>query len=336
MSIKRLIASLDPYSSSSSGPRTIPGGVIAIFAYILVVVNLIIYIYTASRRSYPTELTLDPFPTRVEDLNYKDYPKMPPMNCIASDGCFISPQAGGDKTCYYLQQGEALTEDMRSIFYDSDPVGFFQVLSTDMNSNFALSYDFTKITKTTKPLETETLKAGVDFGQQVPQPYKVYRGVSVFNRVRYEQEDGSDAVESWLTTMTTGKSQFTGSNNNCCNSEVKSVDGVTLQDKTQQMTKCLNNKDSWWTTTIQPPASYSTITVVDPLAPVVVFALIGGWLSIMATIGFLFFGAYKLCFIPVDQNIDISDMVENKKIKYTDVEMVQAGEGVLSESDEQK
>ena len=68
--------------------------------------------------------------------------------------------------CTFLEQGEALPDNLRTIFYTSDTTNLFTVLSTDSSENFALSYDVTYVTKHTDPIETETLKAAVDFSQR--------------------------------------------------------------------------------------------------------------------------------------------------------------------------
>ena len=104
-------------------------------------------------------------------------------------------------------------------------------------------------------------------------------------------------MNTWLNTVTTEASQFSGSGG-CCNAEVRDSQGKVLNDKTNTMKQCMNgdNMNNWWTTKLQPPAEYSTITVEDPIHPLTLLALYGGWLSFMMMIGSILFDCgVKLC-----------------------------------------
>ena len=48
------------------------------------------------------------------------------------------------------------------MYYDSDPVNYFTVLSTDNDKGFALSYDVEKVTDYSSELATDTLSAAID------------------------------------------------------------------------------------------------------------------------------------------------------------------------------
>jgi hypothetical protein len=196
--------------------------------------------------------------------------------------------------CTYLEQGQALAAEMREIFYTSDTQNLFTVLSMNREENFALSYDVTHVTKHTDPLETTTLKAAVDFSLQMPMPYKFRRGISIFNVIRTEDVDGG-TVDTWLNTVTTETSQFDGTGG-CCMTEVRDIDGNVMTAKTTLMTQCnqpANKDNNWWTTKIQPPTSFTTITVEDPIHPLTIFALYGGWMAFMKMVVYAIFEVYK-------------------------------------------
>lgn len=109
--------------------------------------------------------------------------------------------SGNDKVnhCLFLEQGAALPEDFRYLYYDSDPVSYFTVLSVDTDKGFALSYDVTEVTEYSWSLKTKTLKAAVDDSLSVPMPYKIYKGISVFNLVRVLGL--SEEVDTWTNTV---------------------------------------------------------------------------------------------------------------------------------------
>ena len=69
----------------------VSGGILTILAYACVVAYLLVYVINARQDEYPTSVSVDPFPTETDPMI------MPPMNCVATDGCYISAPVGVDK-----------------------------------------------------------------------------------------------------------------------------------------------------------------------------------------------------------------------------------------------
>lgn len=259
----------------------IVGGIVSMFGYILVLVYLIIYITSSAESSYPINTEVKQFPN--EQSQALD---LPPINCVATNGCYIRPQTN-PPTCVYLAQGEALPAKYRKLYYNSDPTEMFTVLSTDGGQNFALSFDFETISKYSNPLETETLKAATDFSQTVPMPYKIYRGLNTFNLIQTTGVDGSK-VNTWSAQLTQMTSSWTGSGV-CCGVQVYDKDDQLDQTATNRVTQsqCSSNYNggsNWWTTVLVPPATYSDVMVLNPLDGFTVLGLIGGWVSVAMAI----------------------------------------------------
>lgn len=298
--IKNLVANFDQFSEDKNRPRTFPGGVIAIIGYLLVIFYLAFYIAVSIYGEYPTNSRVNAFPITSSDTLY-----MPPMTCVDPSGCYISPQRStiadpkDSDQCIYLPEGAQLPREFRGLVYNSDPIEAFQVISTTSSNNFALSYDVTTVSKYTIPLETTTIPAQPNTNPGTPISYKLYRGISIMNLVETTTESDGDSVETWLNTITTEQSQFTGSGG-CCDMSVYDVDGALLPDKTNIMKNCGSNFDQWWSTKIMAPTTYSTIEVVNPVGVILILALIGGWVSVMHLVGLGVFTFSKFCDAPTD------------------------------------
>ena len=256
------------------------GGIVSLIGYILVLVYLVIYITSVQNQSYPITTGVAQFPN-TEDTALT----LPPINCVSPNGCYIKSQKMGDQSCIFLQQGQALPEEYRKLYYTSDPYEMFQVLSTDHDKNFALSFDFETVTEYTNPLKTSTLEAAVDFEPTVPMPYKIFRGLNTFNLIRTVGVDG-EIVDTWSAQLTKDESSFQGTGTCCGSSQIYDVNGDIDQDAVNTMTQCTanynadNTQNNWWTTILVPPATYSEVTVIDPLDVSTVLGLIGGWASV--------------------------------------------------------
>jgi hypothetical protein len=265
---------------------SILGGTLSLAAYILVAAYLIAYSITVSKSTYPTTTEISVFPNEAAESLI-----LPPMNCIATSGCYIKAMQGTSdisgssivNQCVYLAQGEALPDAYRYMFYDSDPVNYFTVLSTDNDKSFALSYDVEKVTGYRKILETETLAAAVDDTLSTPMPYKLYKGVSVFNLIRTVGLDKT--VDTWTNTVTTETTTFDGTGG-CCGATVYDKDGNNYPTGTNTVTTsaCNSNKpgvgSDWWMTKFVPPTTYVTVTVSNPLDAFELLGLLGGWLGL--------------------------------------------------------
>ena len=266
------------------------GGTLSLMAYFLVAVYLVVYAVTSSEATYPTSTSVGVFPNEVEESFL-----LPPMNCIATSGCYIKAMAGtntlsGDNLvnqCVYLSNGEALPEKYRYIYYDSDPMNYFTVLSKDNDKSFALSYDVTKVTDYSATLEKNTLAAAIDDSLSVPMPYKIYKGVSVFNLVRTEGLD--ETVDTWTNTVTSETTTFDGTGG-CCGGTVYLTDGTSDSTRTSSVdaTACNTNKPGnggadWWMTKFVPPTTYAVVSVSNPLDGFTLLGLLGGWLGIAFT-----------------------------------------------------
>ena len=165
-----------PYLQEHHG--NLVGGMVSIVGYILVLVYLIMYLTSSVEKSYPVNTEVVQFPNEQGKAL-----TLPPINCVATNGCYIKSQALS-ANCLYLAQGEALPLAYRKLYYTSDPNEMFTVLSTNSGENFAISFDFETVTKYADPLETETLAAATNFDLTVPMPYKVHRGLNTFNLIR--------------------------------------------------------------------------------------------------------------------------------------------------------
>ena len=120
--------------------------------------------------------------------------------------------------------------------------------------------------------------------------YKIRRGISLCNLIRTKEVDEGH-VYTWINTVTTETSQFSGSGG-CCDVNVYDVEGNLLTTQTNLMTQCSANSNNWWTTKLQPPASYSTIQVEDPIHPFTILALYGGWtVFMMMIVSTIFYGS---------------------------------------------
>ena len=283
---------MDQFSGEEEG--TLVGGLIAVGCYTIVLITLIVYIATSMEAEYPTKTSVGIFPNDAGSALL-----MPPMNCVASSGCWIRAQMGLSvvlddaklNSCLYLQQGEALPENYRRMYYSSDPVEFFTVLSKDRYEKFALSYDVTQVTGYSSTLTTSTIEASTDLiTASVPMPYKMHRGMSLMNVISTTGLDQD--VDTWTNTILSEISSFDGTGG-CC--------GATVYDKNEVILGTLTNADCtansgggdyWWQTKLVPPTTYTKITVEDPLNPVSVLGLIGGWLGIMVTVGGAAFFTY--------------------------------------------
>ena len=96
------IASLDPYSKPKDIPKTFIGGIISIITYIVVAILLIVYTVSVSDAEYPREVSVVAFPAESTSSIL-----MPPMNCIATSGCYIR-SAGAPSTCMFVGSGVAI------------------------------------------------------------------------------------------------------------------------------------------------------------------------------------------------------------------------------------
>jgi len=251
------------------------GGAVSVIGYIIVLAMTVNYLTTARITAYPITTGVAQFPNSEPAAL-----TMPPINCVATNGCYIKSQTMQPNTCLFLAQGEAVPAEYRKLFYTSDPFEMFQVLSTDSGENFALSFDFETVTKYTNPLETSTLKAAIDFGQSVPMPYKIFRGLNTFNLIRTLGVDGSE-VDTWSAQLTKDESSFTGSGGCCGATDIKNANGGSDSAAVNTMTQCGGNANTWWTTILVPPATYSEVTVVDPLDAGNVLGLVGGWVGVV-------------------------------------------------------
>jgi hypothetical protein len=256
------------------------GGMVSIVGYILVLVYLIMYLTSSVEKSYPVNTEVVQFPNEQGKAL-----TLPPINCVATNGCYIKSQALS-ANCLYLAQGEALPLAYRKLYYTSDPNEMFTVLSTNSGENFAISFDFETVTKYADPLETETLAAATNFDLTVPMPYKVHRGLNTFNLIRTVAVDGTE-VDTWSAQLTQDVSSFKGSGG-CCGTNVVDKDGASYGTGTTRMGQCSanynNNNNDWWTIIMVPPATYSEVTVLNPLDGFTILGLIGGWVSIAMAI----------------------------------------------------
>ena len=262
------------------------GGGLSLMAYVLVAAYLVAYSITASESTYPTTTEINVFPNEAAEAIM-----LPPMNCIATNGCYIKAQQGTSdisgsdivNQCVYLAQGEALPDAYRYMYYDSDPVNYFTVLSTDNDKSFALSYDVEKVTDYNSELATDTLSAAIDDALSTPMPYKIYKGVSVFNLIRTEGLDKT--VNTWTNTVTSETTTFDGTGG-CCGSTVYDKSGAEYPTGTATVTvsQCNTNAPGsagdWWMTKFVPPTTYVTITVNNPLDAFEILGLLGGWLGL--------------------------------------------------------
>ena len=262
------------------------GGGLSLMAYVLVAAYLVAYSITASESTYPTTTEINVFPNEAAEAIM-----LPPMNCIATSGCYIKAQQGTSdisgsaivNQCVYLAQGEALPDAYRYMYYDSDPVNYFTVLSTDNDKSFALSYDVEKVTDYSSELATDTLSAAIDDAVSTPMPYKIYKGVSVFNLIRTEGLDKT--VNTWTNTVTSETTTFDGTGG-CCGSTVYDKSGAEYPTGTATVTdsQCTTNApgsvNDWWMTKFVPPTTYVTITVNNPLDAFEILGLLGGWLGL--------------------------------------------------------
>lgn len=270
---------------------TLFGGIISIVCYVSVLVLLVVYCVNAAEAEYPTSTSVAVFPNEAAEAM-----KFAPMNCVATNGCYIKAQmgtrevSGNEKVdqCLYLAQGEALPDDFRYLYYNSDPTEFFSVLSKDNGENFALSYDVSKVTAYGAALTVSKLAAATDFSLATPMPYKIYRGISVLNVISTVGLDQS--VDTWTNTVVSETSTF-GGTGGCC--------GATFYDAAgndrgvlMSTSDCTANQNTWWTTKLVPPTTYAEITVVDPLDVITVFGLVGGWLGIIISLGATGFWLY--------------------------------------------
>jgi hypothetical protein len=278
------VKKLDSFASAEV-QGTLVGGFLSIISYIVVAVLLVVYIVSAMNDEYPVVTNVGVFPNEAADAFL-----LPPINCVATSGCWIKAQSGtldisGNSlvnNCLYLAQGEAMPDDYRYMYYNSDPVEFLQVLSKDQGENFALSYDVTKVTAYSATLTSTTTAAATDFSATVPMPYKIYRGASLMNLISTIGLD--ETIETWTNTVTTETSAFDGTGG-CCGASVYDKDGGSLGIlSTSDCTANYNTGSFWWTSKLVPPTTYAQVTVTDPLEPLLVFGLVGGWLGVIATI----------------------------------------------------
>lgn len=297
------------------------GGALSSMAYFFVVAYLVAYSILASENTYPTTTELSVFPNESGEALM-----LPPMNCIATSGCYIKAQqgtssiSGNDKVnqCLYLPQGEALPNAFRYMYYDSDPVNYFTVLSTDNDKSFALSYDVEKVTEYSAKLTTETLAAAVDDTLTTPLPYKIYKGVSVFNLIRTEGLD--QTVDTWTNTVTTEATTFDGSGG-CCGSTVYDKDGAEYTTGTNTVTGSNCNANApgggqdWWMTKFVPPTTYVTVTVNNPLDAFELLGLLGGWIGLAFTFAGIIYFVH-------DEYIWITGAEEAEKPPAEELEMV--------------
>lgn len=265
---------------------TLFGGIISIICYLGVLILLVVYCVQAAENEYPTSTAVAVFPNEATEAM-----QFAPMRCVATSGCWIKAQTGireisGNANvdqCLYLAQGEALPADYRYLYYNSDPVEFFTVLSKDQNENFAVSYDVSKVTAYGATLTVSNLEAARDFSLTTPMPYKIYRGISVMNIIKTKGLD--QTVDTWTNTVVSETSTFEGSGG-CCGATVYDSAGANLG--VLSGSDCASNSNgggNWWTTKLVPPTTYAEITVVDPLDVITVFGLVGGWLGIIISLG---------------------------------------------------
>lgn len=280
------IASLDPYSKPKDIPKTFIGGIISIITYILVAILLIVYTVSVSDAEYPREVSVVAFPAESTSSIL-----MPPMNCIATSGCYIR-SAGAPSTCMFVGSGVAIPDSIRTIQYTSDAYEYFSVLSTDSGENFAVSYDVNKVTSYKNPIGTSTITAATDSTLTTPMPYKMFRGISMFNLIRTVGID--ETVDTWGHSTTSATSMYDSQTGiNCCGSVVYDTDGTTVlyAAGSGPLSSCSAN-DGKWTTSIQASTTYTEVTIIDPLEFATLAGLIGGWLGIMATVGMILFIIY--------------------------------------------
>jgi hypothetical protein len=294
--LTKLIKKLDGFAAAPV-EGSIFGGLTSALCYALVTAYLCAHIIRVSSSSFPLSTSTEIFPNQATQSLL-----LPKMNCIATEGCYIKAQQGtmemsnNNKVneCLYVEKGAAVPSDFRYIYYDSDPVNYFTVLSTSNDKSFALSYDVTQVTSYGSTLSTTTLKAATDDSLSTPMPYKVYKGTSIFNRIvtiGLEKE-----VDTWTTVTTSEASTFDGSNFGCCNANVYSTTGALLTDKTNDLTQCSTNSNNWFTTKFVPPTTYVKVAVSNPLDGFELLGLIGGWLGIVFSIAGLFYWVYEECF----------------------------------------
>ena len=65
---------------------TVFGGFLTVVGYVCVLVYCIVYVISVREKSYPTTLTIGPFPDETSPMT------LSPMNCVATSGCYIAPQ----------------------------------------------------------------------------------------------------------------------------------------------------------------------------------------------------------------------------------------------------
>jgi hypothetical protein len=287
---KGLVSNLDNFSAPPEGPKTFVGGVVSIITYILVVLMLIIYCVTVSEKQYPREVSVVAFPNDPGNSIL-----MPPMKCVATSGCYVRT-SGTPSTCTFVSQGTAFPDSIRTLYYTSDAYEYFNVLSTDSSENFAISYDVEEVTSYSNPLETSTLKAASDFSMSTPMPYKMFKGIAIFNLIRTVGIDKT--VDTWghSTTSTTSIYEAGEIGATCCGATILDIDGNILYSQGAGPIGSCSSNDGKWCTSIQAATTYTEVTVIDPLDFATMTGLVGGWLGIMATVGVILFMSYSKIF----------------------------------------
>lgn len=298
-----VIAKLDTLSKPKNLPRTTVGGLIVILTYCFVLIMFLIYVVTVSEAEYPREVSVKAFPGR--DDAEKIY--MPTTYCLADGGCYIRPAAATLEQCMFVPQGEAVPKSHLRLHYNSDAFEYFSVLSTTSVQNFALSYEFEKVTRYSEPLKTETIPAATSLNTAGASAYKFFRGVSIMNLIR--TKGISETVDSWgAVTTSSVPIQSTVNNINCANQTIIRTDGTQLYDRaTNPITNRCYTGGNWnencWTTSVQAGTTYTEITVLNPLEASTILGLIGGWIGLMGTVGMVLFAGYKQIFgDPRDEN----------------------------------
>ena len=299
-----LIAKLDTLSKPKNLPRTTVGGMIVILTYCFVVIMFLIYVITVSSAEYPREVSVKAFPGKEDsDVIY-----MPTMKCVSTSGCYIRPAAAVGISsdgfgCIFVDKGQALPQSHLRLHFNSDAFEYFSVLSKDPGLNFALSYEFEKVTRYSDPLETDVTAAATALDQAGASAYKLFRGVSVMNLIR--TKGISETVDSWgaATTSSVSIQDNAGSSINCKAADIKDINGIVLyygNDPNHPINNCYSGS-TWqpnlcWTTSVQAATTYTEITVLNPLEAGTVLGLVGGWIGLMGTVGVLLFAGYKQVF----------------------------------------
>jgi len=215
-----------------------------------------------------------------------------------------SPPSGGgnEPTCYYLPKGAQMPQMHRRIIHDSDPVDSYTSLWK--GQNFGWSYDVTEVTFVSLHLETKTIEGVADLEEMnVGGPrFLLYKGKSLFNLVRTVSLNGgfgapTNTVDTWTNVVTSEDGTPDSQQNICCMAP-SVVHAITFEtmDRTVEDGKFVMRREAIggdgqpttlcdteevYEVKIRPFPTYTETTVINPLDPMTVWAVVGGALAII-------------------------------------------------------